>query len=605
MRREHHELILGAHPRRIRRIRCDEEIPSCRRCVSTGRQCDGYVTSNTITTALPPLSIAAPRSHSSAEQLAINIPSRIGAHRPTIAPKPPHVRADLILHLSRQPTEELRSYRFFTEVAAPSLAGAINGDFWLREIPRACQADEALWHAVVGLGSAYESYMDGGNGDKPLWYPRQNVRTLRHYNAAIRGLTGSSKPETWKALTASTMFTCISILQGRLEEARLHFRSGCRLLGDVEREASSSPESDTAVVTSISKRAVKQVTAVPVSLHSIRSMLIGFEMVESKFSPHATTQPPKLLTLTDDNYSAWQSYSLPLPSLRGRILTEYNLSQAVKAAESLYVTLTIITTVQASRLRTVLEEGGYDAVVAEAGFQDSKPLVDKFKILEEAARMFGSELDAPRGSKVKTIEATALRKSYLSLVIIQGTSRLLLSADPDDSDPKDRLKSLSKVSATIVDLAMELYSLETSVGCLRVGGPAALATVMNPLVSVVKISFDRTIRERAIRLLSESRLEGIWDTRIGASISKIMLERETAATKEYRQCPELEGIAIDQPIARGWDDEEENGGEFIHSLARIRTYTLDFSTARDVKITVWTWKEWLERKQGETSMMTW
>lgn len=27
---------------RIRKVKCDEEFPSCHRCVSTGRLCDGY-----------------------------------------------------------------------------------------------------------------------------------------------------------------------------------------------------------------------------------------------------------------------------------------------------------------------------------------------------------------------------------------------------------------------------------------------------------------------------------------------------------------------------------------------------------------------------------
>lgn len=30
---------------RIRKIKCDEEKPNCRRCFSTGRQCDGYSSS--------------------------------------------------------------------------------------------------------------------------------------------------------------------------------------------------------------------------------------------------------------------------------------------------------------------------------------------------------------------------------------------------------------------------------------------------------------------------------------------------------------------------------------------------------------------------------
>ncbi|KLP21621.1 uncharacterized protein LW94_12557 [Fusarium fujikuroi] len=83
--------------------------------------------------------------------------------------------------------QEVRSYRFFLEVTAPSLAGAFYADFWLTEVPRVCMSDAAIWHAVVSLGSAHEDFTEHGQGSRSMF-------ALEQFNAAIRSLTDSRSP---------------------------------------------------------------------------------------------------------------------------------------------------------------------------------------------------------------------------------------------------------------------------------------------------------------------------------------------------------------------------------------------------------------------------
>ncbi|KAF4448677.1 Transcriptional regulatory protein moc3 [Fusarium austroafricanum] len=127
----------GCQTCRIRRVRCDENKPFCTRCTSTGRTCGGYSSPSS-----PFLSASPPALHSNLSNPA----------------------ADLKLILPRHSPEEVRSYQYFLQVTAPSLAGTFYADFWLTEMPRVCLSDAAIWYAVVSLGSAHEGFAEVGRG---------------------------------------------------------------------------------------------------------------------------------------------------------------------------------------------------------------------------------------------------------------------------------------------------------------------------------------------------------------------------------------------------------------------------------------------------------
>lgn len=197
-----------------------------------------------------------------------------------------------------------------------------------------------------------------------------------------------------------------------------------------------------------------------------------------------------------------------------------------------------------------------------------------------------------------------LRKALVSLCALQATNRLFLMQDPDEPDRQRRLAGLPALCTEVVDLCEDFLALETTVGCLRAGNPISAPTITKLLAALAKSGFGRETRERAVRLLFTPRLEGLWDSRMGAHIVQRMLDRETEKNKEYQEQRDLDGVVIDNPIGRGWVATGESE-ESIHPLARVCHSTRDFLSGRKVKLTIWTWKEWLEGSPGGEAIISW
>lgn len=139
--------------------------------------------------------------------------------------------------------KELRSFRFFIHMTASTLGQAFSTTFWKDEIPRAGHHDDGIWHAIISLASAHESsasaVLDGPAGSGDLY-------TLMHYNLAIQDLmkSYSHAPDGWwRALTLSVLFTSICCLEGKYPEARMHFKSGYKLICEFDTDPSTSKNS--------------------------------------------------------------------------------------------------------------------------------------------------------------------------------------------------------------------------------------------------------------------------------------------------------------------------------------------------------------------------
>ena len=536
-------------------------------------------------------------------------PSAI-AHRgklPFLAAKPMSLEAtgaspgsDFVLHRVCRPAEEMRSYRFYVDVTAPSMGGALDTRFWTREIPRVCHMNATIWHAVVSLGSVHEHYVSG----KPVG-SRPNGFALRHFNAAIAELTKpSARPQAWVALVASTLFTFVSILDGQLEQALLHFQAGCKLLLEAQKNASETIDSDSSDSDDQAPmRRTSSPDANPVALSSLHSILLNFETLAAKLDVKTTSQPPKLLT-PKSRYSAWETYQFPqLPPAFGRCFTARNLGQAVAAAESMFMSLVISFLRRGIVLRQLYSQGGFDLLGGTAPYRDPVAVTEGFIEIQQGIDMFRSELD--RGLKIRPTEMKELRKAYLSLCFIHNVNRFMLSHDPDEPDEQKRREGFPALCERSIDLVEHIYRLESKVGCLRSGGETVTtATVMNPLMFLAKTGFDRATRERAIRLLYVPRVEGVWDSHMTATIAHRMLVRETAATREYRMQPHLDDVVIDHPTARGWDVRRDDR-EFIHPLGRIANYNMSFTGSKEAVLYLRTWKEWLEGSPGTESLISW
>lgn len=199
---------------RIRRVKCDEERPHCRRCESTGRRCDGY---------MPPTTRQRPQQQAAK---AGSSELRIIQHTPQVT-QPTQLRmfpgVDTLLT-----EDEYRSLEFFN-VQTVSCFGARAGG-WL--LTAACQ-DPAIRRAAMALGTMHRVVLYHSR-TPPHDHRRGMQLALQQYNLAIRQglklLAGSSDSSADGILSICVLFFCLDSLQGHFRSALRHVGSGLRIL---------------------------------------------------------------------------------------------------------------------------------------------------------------------------------------------------------------------------------------------------------------------------------------------------------------------------------------------------------------------------------------
>ncbi|KAK5065819.1 hypothetical protein LTR69_003369 [Exophiala sideris] len=174
---------------RIRKVKCDEAEPCCKRCTSTGRKCDGYFKPQDDNLSLE------------SNRLTTNGSSG----------------------------DEDRAFAFFGQMAGPALSGHSESYFWTNVVMQLSHREPAVRHAVVAVSSLYEKFQDVVK--TPISAPA-NPLALRHYNAAIKELR-STRDET-VVLVVCALFICIEFLQGNHQSAIEHCRSGILVLNKAD-----------------------------------------------------------------------------------------------------------------------------------------------------------------------------------------------------------------------------------------------------------------------------------------------------------------------------------------------------------------------------------
>ncbi len=169
---------------RIRHVKCDEEKPSCLRCTSTGRKCDGY-------------------DHSE------------------------FARLDQFcsLHLPGS-RKERRAFDYFRSCTVPALCGYFAEEFWEYNVLQASFSQPALRHAAIALGSYHEALSVNPTA-------QGNIFALRQYAKAISQLRSSiarDREQSLMALMSCVVFVCFDSLTGQFDSAITHLHSGLAIL---------------------------------------------------------------------------------------------------------------------------------------------------------------------------------------------------------------------------------------------------------------------------------------------------------------------------------------------------------------------------------------
>ncbi|SMQ46562.1 unnamed protein product [Zymoseptoria tritici ST99CH_3D7] len=144
---------------KIRRVKCDEGKPYCKRCTTTGRKCDGYT--NLVEQKQQP---------KGTESLSMALVSGVSAD-----------------------AFERRTFDFFRAKTAPTVSGYFQDSVWDRIVLQLSHSEPAVRHAVNALGSLHEHLSDVGNGNvndslvKASYPTQQYAKTLGAMQALMQG----------------------------------------------------------------------------------------------------------------------------------------------------------------------------------------------------------------------------------------------------------------------------------------------------------------------------------------------------------------------------------------------------------------------------------
>ncbi|XEU95859.1 hypothetical protein FSHL1_001144 [Fusarium sambucinum] len=167
-----------------KRVKCDEAHPSCQRCTSTGRKCDGYQASPTPKTS--------PRS----------------------------------LVTTYKSPAEAESLQFFTEKTLKNFQTFFPDNLWSTKVLQVAHDQDCIKHGLLALSQFHRLYLT-----HQQWQKMDSVSAIKHYSFAMKEILVPSPNIQGHVLVLSCLiFICIELLQGKTESAINLFKYGCSMI---------------------------------------------------------------------------------------------------------------------------------------------------------------------------------------------------------------------------------------------------------------------------------------------------------------------------------------------------------------------------------------
>jgi hypothetical protein len=226
---------------RIRRKKCDEEKPFCRRCTSTGRKCDGYPTQQpsppTSTSDDSPPSQRVPEPGSKRQKTTADIANGKVAI-PATASKPTNSSGfedNLMNQLCRPPSRvvfdsdnDFFCFDFFRSRTGPDLGAYFDSSIWRTYAVRACLQHPTVMAAAAAVGAVHRRY-ELGISREAFEYCDLSGQL---YKKALRMLAddmASDHPGAAEInMMTMKMFSVYETFQGNYDLAQAHMTAGLK-----------------------------------------------------------------------------------------------------------------------------------------------------------------------------------------------------------------------------------------------------------------------------------------------------------------------------------------------------------------------------------------
>lgn len=177
----------------VRHVKCDESIPSCRKCVRANRTCryqDGITDAPTT------------------KYVVYTLPENLGL-------------------CAAIPPRERRALWHFQHRTAQQIEGSFGYGFWSTIVPRLVQDDAIIRQAVLALSAFHEHYLD-----HDVACPCLSDNALRWYQKARQQVIDLDSPDNFfdSILCACIIFCTCDALLGNFELANQHAVSGMKMI---------------------------------------------------------------------------------------------------------------------------------------------------------------------------------------------------------------------------------------------------------------------------------------------------------------------------------------------------------------------------------------
>jgi hypothetical protein len=202
---------------RIRRIKCDEGKPSCKRCTSTGRKCDGY-------------QVEASRGEN------LELAPHPYAFTSTISNAP----------RSGATNYELRALQHFQTRTISALSASFDCDFWNTVVLQVSDTQAPVRSAIIAFSGLHESFEKSHSNKAAIYHTDEDkLLALQQYNKAVRQtaqLLDMKDPTSCRvALISCLLFVCLELIQDNYTFSINHLIGGLRMLQYCQNIANSTP----------------------------------------------------------------------------------------------------------------------------------------------------------------------------------------------------------------------------------------------------------------------------------------------------------------------------------------------------------------------------
>ena len=463
---------------KIRRVKCDENRPSCTRCISSGRKCDGYGISEVVKLSADGSSAA----------------GGIAVLAPTFAFEGSY--------------QERRAFDLFRTKITFQLSGDFDGWFWNTLLLQATHQEPAIRHAVLALSSLCEQYDTKENisSKTPPYVTKEGPLALQQYNWAIAELTSAASKlglAVDVCLMTCMLFAYFEVIRGHHGSAMSHISSGVKILSELQPNAQWVEPASSLKISAIPYVDLQSFEVIFNRLNSQASQIAGLPAMQF----NSTDTEARAAGFSRDIPSAFKSVEEARNSL------EYHSTQCVR--------------------RSV------PATHNPTANQLSMPriYIDIFEAWQQALEAFLKNAGRSLSIAGKQLaRVMLLNKMFLSVNVIVSTSENPLHVMHWDNYLEDFTQMIILAREIVEQGEADLPKDPRNQHRFSIG-----MNCIAPLYGVASSCRDPVLRREAVALLQRSHnQQGLWDANVAARICGKLIEiEERGSGQEVRCCADV------------------------------------------------------------------